>query len=462
LVVVGPVVAYYAVPIVVAIISLGKICPYSPSGTSLCRQSARTKPGLQLVPRTSTTLRPLGKLAFAASPANGNPSDIFVINADGTGLTNLTRSEETADRSPAWSPDGEEIAFSSEGDQDARDIAVISVQSRALRNLTKGTGADYDPAWSPDGQEIVFASERTDDSTGEYDDHYEIYVRGRDAEVAKLTHNDSDDLEPVWSPDGTMIVFSSKRDGNWEIYAMNADGSAQRNLSDNRADDEQPALSPDGRKLAFVSDRTDGLDELYVMNPDGTGVRRLTSVPTGKSRPAWSPDSRKIAFINPPDKGIYLMNADGSQIRKLLTGVETGSALAWQPSTDRGSTPTAAGGPPVAPRPPAAAGKLCKKGGIRYAGTTPEGAEVCFTLTTDRSKWVEIGFRFVRASGCPHATGTTTGKTYYEGQVLLSGPGRITVPGFTATISGARSSGMLKDPEVCRGKTFKWSARRAR
>jgi Tol biopolymer transport system component len=453
LVVVGPLVAYYTLPILLIIISLGAVCPYSPSGTHLCRQSPRTKPGPRAVPSPSPTLRALGKLAFAASPANGKPSDIFVINADGTGLANLTRSEGTNYRSPAWSPDGKEIAFSSEGDQDARDIGVINVQSRALRNLTKSTGVDYDPAWSPDGQQIVFASERTDDSTGEYDDHYEIYVRGRDAEVAKLTHNDSDDLEPVWSPDGTMIAHISKRDGNWEIYAMNADGSAQRNLSDNPADDQQPAWSPDGRKIAFVSDRTDGREELYVMNRDGTGVRRLTSVPTGKSRPAWSPDGRKIAFINRPDQGIYLMNADGSQMKKLLTGVETGSGLAWQPSTDGRTTPTP-------PQPSSAAGKLCKKPGIRYAGTTPAGAEVCFTLTPNRSKWIEIGFRFVRASGCPQTTGTATGKAYYEGQVPLSHE-RIVLPGFTAFIGRARASGTLKDSEICRGKTFRWSARRA-
>jgi Tol biopolymer transport system component len=461
LVVVAPLVAYYAVPIVVAIISLGEICPYSPAGTGLCRQSAATKPGPRPVLRTSSTPRALGKLAFAASAAKGRPPDIFVINADGTGLANLTRSEEADDRSPAWSPDGKEVAFSSDGGKaHARDIDVINVQSRALRNLTRGTGANYDPAWSPTGS-IAFASERTDDSTGEYDDHYEIYVRGRDAEVAKLTHNGSDDLEPVWSPDGTMIAYMSKRDGNWEIYAMNADGSAQRNLSDNKADDEQPAWSPDGRKIAFVSDRDDGLKELYVMNADGSGVRRLTSIPTSKWRPAWSPDSRKIAFINPPDRGIYLMNADGSRMTKLLTGVEIGSGVAWQPSTDRRSTPTTAGSPPAVPRPSPAAGNLCKKRGIRYAGTTPEGAEVCFTLTPDRSKWIEIGFRFVRASGCPHTTGTTTGKTYYEGQDPLTRHGRITIPGFNATIRGARASGTLKDPEVCGSKTFKWSARRA-
>src|SRR5439155_13850346 len=102
--------------------------------------------------------------------------------------------------------------------------------------------------------------------------------------------------------------------------------------------------------------------------------------------------------------------------------------------------------------------ELCKKPGIRYAGTTAEGAEVCFTLTLDRSKWVEIGFRFVPASGCPHMT---TGEKYDESGDLLTGRrGRITAPGFTATIRGARASGVLEESKICGGKTFKWSARR--
>jgi hypothetical protein len=151
------------------------------------------------------------------------------------------------------------------------------------------------------------------------------------------------------------------------------------------------------------------------------------------------------------------MDADGSHLRKLLTGVDTDSGLAWQPSTDQRSTPTAAGRPPAVPPPSSAAVKLCKKAGIRYAGTTAQGAEVCFTLTPDRSKWVEIGFRFVRASGCPH----TTGKTYYEGRDPLTDPGRIAIPGFTATIRGTRASGVLKDSRVCGSRAFKWSARRA-
>jgi hypothetical protein len=103
-------------------------------------------------------------------------------------------------------------------------------------------------------------------------------------------------------------------------------------------------------------------------------------------------------------------------------------------------------------------GKLCNQPGIRYAGKTAEGAEVCFTLTPDGSKWVEIGFNFVRASACPDST--TTGRTHYEGQEPLAGPGRLTAPGFRATIRGSRASGELEDSDVCPGKRFKWSAGR--
>ena len=112
---------------------------------------------------------------------------------------------------------------------------------------------------------------------------------------------------------------------------------------------------------------------------------------------------------------------------------------------------------------PAPGEKLCRKRGIRYAGTTAEGANVCFTLTPDRSKWVEIGFTFVRASGCPHKPGvtSTTGKVNMDGPEELTGPGRITASGFTARIRGSRASGVLEDAQICGRKRFKWNARRA-
>ena len=103
---------------------------------------------------------------------------------------------------------------------------------------------------------------------------------------------------PAWSPDGQKLAFVSRRDGNSEIYVMNADGSAQENLTRQPASDSHPSWSRDGRQILFVS-RRDGNAEIYVMNVDGSGLRNLTRTPSDDLDPAWSPDGRAIAFVRP-------------------------------------------------------------------------------------------------------------------------------------------------------------------
>jgi len=135
------------------------------------------------------------------------------------------------------------------------------------------------------------------------------------------------------------IAFRSFRDGNSEIYVMNADGSAQTNLSNNPAEDLYPAWSPDGSKIAFSSDR-DGDYEIYVMNADGTGQTQITNNTAYDADPAWSPDGSKIAFnrqvltVWPYGADIYVMNADGSAETSVtnngLSGVWNGD-VDWSP-----------------------------------------------------------------------------------------------------------------------------------
>jgi TolB protein len=141
----------------------------------------------------------------------------------------------------------------------------------------------------------------------------------------------------AWSPDGRELAFVSRRDGNSEIYVMNADGSGQENLTKHPARDSHPSWSRDGRKLAFVS-RRDGNSEIYVMNADGSGLRNVTRAPSNDLRPAWSPDGRAIAFVKmiqgkcgPNRPGIpcnyhypylyvvYVVNGDWSGLRRLTT-----------------------------------------------------------------------------------------------------------------------------------------------
>ena len=125
---------------------------------------------------------------------------------------------------------------------------------------------------------------------------------------------------PAWSRDGRTIVFVSWRDGNGEVYAMDADGSGPRNLTQHPAKDFRPAWSPNGRRIAFVS-RRDGNAEVYVMNADGSGKRNLTrDRASDDDYPTWSPDGRKLAFLRGRSLDsyqLYVMNADGSGLRRL-------------------------------------------------------------------------------------------------------------------------------------------------
>jgi hypothetical protein len=129
------------------------------------------------------------------------------------------------------------------------------------------------------------------------------------------------------------IVFTSTRDGNEEIYAANADGSSQRNLTQNAAADRQPALSPDGSHVAFSTNR-DGRFDIYVMNADGTNPTRITDGDLGMdAEPAWSPDGTRLVFASTRPFNdawhIWMVNADGSNLHQLTGGF--GVSPAWSP-----------------------------------------------------------------------------------------------------------------------------------
>ena len=109
------------------------------------------------------------------------------------------------------------------------------------------------------------------------DGNFEIYTVDADGgNDTRLTTNPADDLSPAWSPDGTKIAFTSDRDGQYDIYTMNADGSGQTRITNNPAADVTAAWSPDGTKIVFGSLR-DGNGEIYTMNSNGTGVTRITT-----------------------------------------------------------------------------------------------------------------------------------------------------------------------------------------
>jgi dipeptidyl aminopeptidase/acylaminoacyl peptidase len=171
--------------------------------------------------------------------------------------------------------------------------------------------------------------------------------------VSRLTDNTADDLNPAWSPDGTRIAFVSDRDGNENVYVMDADGAHQTQLTTNPANfrspgpqivvmdadgtnevtltpygvwDYDPNWSPDGTMLAFES-YVDGNTELYVMAADGTARTRLTTTSAYEMYPTWSPDGARIAYDLTSTSEIHSMRVDGTD--DVVVGV--GMQPAWSP-----------------------------------------------------------------------------------------------------------------------------------
>jgi Tol biopolymer transport system component len=148
---------------------------------------------------------------------------------------------------------------------------------------------------------------------------------------------DAADILPSWSPDGSIIAFTSLRDGNLEIYTMNADGSNQTRLTNDDSADIFPAWSPDASQVAFQSNR-DGLYDIYAVNADGTGLTQLTNTHADSETPAWSPDGSRILLVERSTYTTTIMIYDVVS-GEITATVTNGFAPCWSPDIPAAGTP---------------------------------------------------------------------------------------------------------------------------
>ncbi len=339
--------------------------------------SARPLAGLINASSASPAWSPNGaKIAFESFRALDGSSisipaaNIWVMNADGSNPTPLTRLTLDAISSlhSAWSPDGTKIAYDSTRALDGRNLALGNVNiwvmnadgsnSIPLTTLRASLASSVSPAWSPDGARIAFTSSRALSGIDAALLTRNVWVMNSDGSGAqpltKLTVAASS--APAWSPDGTKIAYISARAldgtnnaGSPNLWVMNADGSGSRPLtaltSTYNMSTETPSWSPDGSRIVFASSRaTDGSDNgsavqnIWVVNADGTGARALTSLISSSSyQPRWSSGGSTILFCSSraldgsdtPNANstlnIWMMNSDGTGVKPLTRTTASGA-----------------------------------------------------------------------------------------------------------------------------------------
>lgn len=266
---------------------------------------------------TNVTGQPNGLLAMEVKvPADSEIESraIFAITPQGELRFRL---ENTAwARSPAWSPDGAQLAVISQDFQTHRfALRFANTQGEiGPAILDEQTRLD-EISWLPNGQALLFTGQASVSDTELF------FVNADGSGLRRLVGSEQYDGNAKISPDGTQIVFVSNRNGNDDIYLMNLDGSNTRRLTNNPANDKHPAWSPDGRWIVFASNRGSGVAmsnyNLYIMPADGSSQCQLTQGETPEWKPVWSPDGQWIAYIALYERKLYLTRPDGTETRPL-------------------------------------------------------------------------------------------------------------------------------------------------
>ena len=286
-------------------------------------------------------------------------SEVWAMDEDGAHQTRLIESrDDSAAWNPALSPNGTMIAYSRLSPRDPSagnipkdaDIWLANIDGSGARPLVVREGFQWLPHWSPDGEWIVFTDEPEGGpwmasgprgpeggngllglgfgpgSSTPVRAHAKIWRVKVDSNgpPEQLTDSAGDDRAAAYSPDGTRFVFDSSRDGNTQVYLMDANGSNQHRLTQDESDDWGASWSPSGKQIAFNAALT-GEMQIYVMGVDGNGPAipiALTSDPGGHITPSWSPSGSHLAFafegLGPrPECEIRSIDVSGGSVHDL-------------------------------------------------------------------------------------------------------------------------------------------------
>jgi TolB protein len=275
-------------------------------------------------PKTTPSEAPLAVSCMERKNYKMQIALVWLDNA--TPPLNLTNSKFD-ERNPAWSPDGKQIAFISERERGSQ-IFVMNADGSDVRNLTNDPKRfDSHPAWSPDGRRIAFSTAFSTPPQNEQ--HREIWVMDADGEnVTSLTAGANRyDALPYWLP-GNQIGFFS--DG--QLWTMSASGKGAKAITSGDVEFKEAAWSPDGKSVAFISAKETGYNRLYVAHSDGSEITDIGTNGSADASPAWSPDGKQIAFTatrSVEDMGtLFVVDADGQNRTRVLDAYCSG--ISWR------------------------------------------------------------------------------------------------------------------------------------
>jgi TolB protein len=300
-------------------------------------------------PTTRPDTRNSLEIIFSGANQASAAAELLTVRADGDllprrlpiDLSNISDDiyEEREFLDPAYSPDGRMLAFTAQVAPDVQEIFILALDNGALRQLTDlGASVTDGATWSADGRRLVFSSNAPSTDRATIFDLFEIDVDSGESEP--LTDGTARNREPVWSPDGSVLAFSSDKGspGEREIWLidMNAGSRTPEKLTDAANSSFAPSFSPDGAQIAFISNRG-GDNDLFVMNANGTSERLVSSNDNeiDDRDPAWSPDGNWILLSSNRSGGaslqLWLVRPDGSDWTPVTEGDGDNRAGNWLP-----------------------------------------------------------------------------------------------------------------------------------
>ncbi|HEV7554290.1 MAG TPA: LpqB family beta-propeller domain-containing protein [Kofleriaceae bacterium] len=218
---------------------------------------------------------------------------LFVANLDMTKPVQITH-DDYDHEDPAWSPDGNKIAFVAETKDGGEAIAIMDPDGTHVEVVTPKTQKVIHPNWSPDSKKLAYCTD--DDLKPPAKNASDILVLDLATHRATKIISGGVNTYPAFSPDGKRLAFRKiLGEMNSEVFIANADGTGARNLTNHPAFDGWPSWSPDGSLIAFASNRFSSY-EIFVMKPDGSDVQLVANTDGRATAPQWSRDGQTLYF----------------------------------------------------------------------------------------------------------------------------------------------------------------------